>query len=955
MYPPLRPLPRPIDWSLTFGDFYPPSPEAGSAGSPPTPPTTRLVPLDPSLNPYYYPEPPLQAIGGAAAADRSVEHDTAELYKGDPRWEMARCGDYAYHRRGLLDPPSIPVARRGLPNNDGVATASEEKSKRGGDDADNEGEEEEFLAPEIFVGDNTFLFAKAISPALEWFARGRVLSSPLPPQRRDALSFSAPPNSNGTVHLAAPPAPSAAVGAPFGATRRLGFCQKLLELGTVSVTEDLWVGVLAGQLGAPWAVRRGHRHLGHVTRREAFFGAASAAVGGAAVGESNSAAKGPLATAAVSSGGGNEDPKSSLNVPTPHANTANNNSSSDAGASSDDCLALDPLLPARRAAVGGPAVLIANLSSAQPPFRPPFDAFGQYEGCSGGEEEAGGAKKGACGVGSALLPADPLHVVRRLVGPDAGVGDIGGPPIDYLRRQHPSLTASPLPLSLPSAAAATSPLPNSLGPTVLLEEFAAVCPMSREEAAAHRYGLSAMRRVLDEELWRTAGPLPPASSTAGEIGASRLRRQQQQQEDEEEEEAAAAFIPQCHVAPISTRHLDPRPSAGGSPPRATTSVCPLVVGRPVAHDIQRTRGIPKGMEFAIVDALLMPLPHSSTHEEEKKGGGGNGKWGRGGATNDGGRATDGLSRPLASGDPTATAAVLRRSSAATLHKALHSTDAGAIDRLEALNKLAGLPPCALGPQRQRPFMYQGLTFAENTSVYLPISNSAAGTISNAGSDGSQNSEDVKADAAPLYTPFQLRRVAFEELSVVEQYRRAKAADLFIVEEGAPAAWTFLMGGGDPSSSLGGGTEFSTLGGGSAADAKDSPRPKQPAASASASSGRHSRHRRRQREVTVVLVFAHNYERYLRAEDERLDADSRVVRVPRPAPLEVLVAAEFFLPPPEVTRNVRVIAFVYQQGRLPSFAALRAAYDRPWRAETILVGCECGETRVALYKDLEHLC
>ena len=79
-------------------------------------------------------------------------------------------------------------------------------------------------------------------------------------------------------------------------------------------------------------------------------------------------------------------------------------------------------------------------------------------------------------------------------------------------------------------------------------------PMSREEAAAHRHGLSAMRRVLDEELWRAAEPLPPASSTAEGIGATEevrrrgLRRQQ-------EEEAAAAFVPQCQVAPISTRHL----------------------------------------------------------------------------------------------------------------------------------------------------------------------------------------------------------------------------------------------------------------------------------------------------------------------------------------------------------------------------------------------------------------
>ena len=63
----------------------------------------------------------------------------------------------------------------------------------------------------------------------------------------------------------------------------------------------------------------------------------------------------------------------------------------------------------------------------------------------------------------------------------------------------------------------------------------------------------------------------------------------------------------------------------------------------------------------------------------------------------------------------------------------------------------------------------------------------------------------------------------------------------------------------------------------------------------------------------------------------------------------------FVNAPLANPNVRVIAFVYQQGRLPSFAALRAAYDRPWRAETILVGCECGETRVALYADVEPLC
>eukprot|EP00742_Colponemidia_sp_Colp-10_P021179 GILJ01024779.1.p2 GENE.GILJ01024779.1~~GILJ01024779.1.p2 ORF type:complete len:235 (-),score=21.92 GILJ01024779.1:171-875(-) len=54
---------------------------------------------------------------------------------------------------------------------------------------------------------------------------------------------------------------------------------------------------------------------------------------------------------------------------------------------------------------------------------------------------------------------------------------------------------------------------------------------------------------------------------------------------------------------------------------------------------------------------------------------------------------------------------------------------------------------------------------------------------------------------------------------------------------------------------------------------------------------------------------------------------------------------FFIHSPDLFGKVRMIFFVYQYGRLPSFAKLREAFDRPFKAESIIVACECNVTRV----------
>ena len=441
------------------------------------------------------------------------------------------------------------------------------------------------------------------------------------------------------------------------------------------------------------------------------------------------------------------------------------------------------------------------------------------------------------------------------------------PPLPFLR---PASLAPPTPFVRPT------PLFPPLNDTVTLEEYATICPMSRWELKAHRYGLAQMKRVLDEELRRatsysvstTTNPEsdsspPPARASASSAPSTAVQHFAGYD---------SSNPPPCHVKPIAVHR-----SGGSTSSSSTRTVCPLVVARGVSRDVQRTRGIPKGLEFSIVDALLMPLPTTAS--------------GAGAA---------------------------------------HET--AAAQQLEVLNTKAsgGLPACALGEQTERPFLYQGLTFAEETSLMvIPASPAVVVGASSYSSSTSSSS----ASTVPLYHPSQLVRRRFDELSMVEQYGLVQSADLFIVEEGAPGVWAYLMGG-----EGGKGERLSS----------DQKQEKQ------RSAARRRRLQLRRRQVTVVLVFGHNYDRSLRMNDEVVRGD-RIVAVPRSDPIEVLIATEFFMTSPFITRNVRVLLFTYQQGRMPSFAKLREAYDRPWRPETVLVGCEGNATRIASFKDLEPLC
>eukprot|EP00744_Colponema_vietnamica_P020263 GILI01028774.1.p1 GENE.GILI01028774.1~~GILI01028774.1.p1 ORF type:complete len:489 (-),score=43.46 GILI01028774.1:25-1419(-) len=154
----------------------------------------------------------------------------------------------------------------------------------------------------------------------------------------------------------------------------------------------------------------------------------------------------------------------------------------------------------------------------------------------------------------------------------------------------------------------------------------------------------------------------------------------------------------------------------------------------------------------------------------------------------------------------------------------------------------------------------------------------------------------------------LRRTSFDGISLQEQYRAIQSANLFIFEEGAPATWTFFTKKGS----------------------------------------------------TVILVYNSNYERWMRTEFETYVRNNKgkilsITHTKRDKPESLKMSTEFFTIPPEISENVRVILFVYQHGRLPSFAGLREVFDRPWRAESIIICCECNETRIVPIDFLEREC